>query len=464
MRRLRVFSGVALGLFLGMGTAEAQERYRRPACELSRGHFLVNQAETYLRGGTEEKDPARREQLFGDARRTLYEAVDRGEVENPAVWYFLGRVFVETDDVAGVDTAFTRAVQLQPKCLDDVTYYRDMVWVPLINGAVDSLQAGAFDGAKGLLRIAMRLKPEDNVSSYYLARIFASEGDTDSAFYYLKAVASMPATDPTREENRVGAIQSVAQLHHSLQEWDSSIVWHRKLNDIKPGNPETVVALAEANQNVGNTRRANELYQQVLSNAGQFTGEQLFNAGRRLFVGEQYAIAAQMFEQGLTKNRFSRQGLFDLASSYRAIAQDESNSAANRRQAAAKMEAAALRLIEVDPQGSESLGLLAAAYQMQDKSAETDRVVQRMNRLTFDLEVFFAERSGTAYMVQGRFRNLRDTATAIPAVTFEFLDASGAVVGTDRAGGENLAARDALNFAVMAQGENIVAYRYKIAS
>jgi hypothetical protein len=83
-----------------------------------------------------------------------------------------------------------------------------------------------------------------------------------------------------------------------------------------------------------------------------------------------------------------------------------------------------------------------------------------MNDLTFEIEVFFAESANGVYQVQGRFRNMRDGLTNVPIFTFEFLDAGGNVVGSDTAGGESVAPGDALNFAVMGQGD-IIAYRYK---
>ena len=462
MYRLWVALGLGASLAGSAASAQAQGKYRRPTCELSTSHFLVDQAETYLKGGTEEKDPEKREQLLGDTRRTLFEAIDRGEVENATVWYFLGRLFVLTDDAAGVDTAFARAERLAPRCAEDISYYRQMVWVPLINAAVDSLQAGAFEGAKRTLRWANRLDPSDPVGFYYLARIFASEGETDSAFLYLKRVAQMEPTDSTREKNLEDAVESIALLHHSLEEWDSSLVWHERLGEIDPDNPEALARLAESHAKTGNEDRALELYEGVFAGADAMDSYALFGVGEQLYLSERFVLAARAFEMGLGKNPFSRQGLYNLVSCYRAMAEDKVLSSAERKDAATKMEEAAKHLVEVDPQSQEALGLLAAAYQVQLRERATDRMVVRMNRLKFDITVFFAEPSDGGYMVQGRFRNLRDSETMVPTITFEFLDGEGNVVTTDTAGGESLAGRDSMNFAVSGQGASILAYRYRI--
>ena len=459
MRRLLACTGVGVALSFVAGVAEAQE-YRRPGCDIPRGHFLVSQAETYVKGGSEESDPAGREQLFTDALRTLTEALDRGEVENPAVWYFLGRTYLELNDAMGMDSAFARAVRLQPDCEDDALYYRDVMWVPMYNSAVDSMQAGASEEAKNLFRSAGALKPSDNISFYYLAGIFYNEGETDSALTYFKKVADIEPTDAQREKNLADAINLIANLHHVMMEWDSSIVWNERRLVLQPDNPEVLTVLAQAYAETGNDDRANELYNVVFSNAANLTYSQLFEAGEQLYLAEQFALSAQALELGVEKNPYSRQGFYNLVVSYRSIAEDDGASQSARSEAAGKMTDAATRLVDVDPLNSEALYLLAEAYRVQMRDADADRVVVRMNDLTFEIEVFFAESANDVYQVQGRFRNMRNGSTNVPMITFEFLDAGGNVVDSDTAGGESLAAGGAASFAVMGQGE-IIAYRYK---
>jgi tetratricopeptide (TPR) repeat protein len=448
-----------LALSFVTGVAEAQ-KYRRPGCDISRGHFLVSQAETYIKGGSEESDPVARQQLFTDALRTLNEALDRGEVENAAVWYFLGRTYLETGDALGMDSAFARTVRLQPDCEEDALYYRDLMWVPMLNSAVDSMQAGALEEAKILFRGAGALKPSDNISFYYLAGIFYNEGETDSALTYFKKVADIEPTNEQREEYLVDAINLIANIHHVMMEWDSSIVWNERRRELQQDDPEVLTVLAQAYSEVGNNDRAAELYNAVFSHAANLTYSQLFEVGEQLYLAGQFALSAQALELGVEKNPYSRQGFYRLVISYRSIAEDDNASESERSEAAGKMTDAATRLVDVDPLSSEALNLLAEAYRAQKQEADADRVVARMNDLTFEIEVFFAESANGVYQVQGRFRNMRDGLTNVPIFTFEFLDAGGNVVGSDTAGGESVAPGDALNFAVMGQGD-IIAYRYK---
>jgi cytochrome c-type biogenesis protein CcmH/NrfG len=459
MRRWFVVIGLGFGLSAVPNTGHAQE-YVRPRCSISRGHFLVSQAETYVKGGSEESDPDTRRRLFMDAQRTLNEALDRGQVENAAVWYFLGRTYFELDDPLGMDSAFSRTVRLEPDCEEEALYYRNLMWVPMYNSAVDSMQAGAFEDAKELFRRAGDLKPSDNISFYYLARIFAMEGEIDSALTYFKQVVDIEPTEAQREENVTEAINSIANLHHVMMEWDSSIVWNERRRELQPDNAEVLTVLAQAYAETGNDDRAAELYNAVFANAANLTYLQLFEAGEQLYLAEQFALSAQAFDLGVEKNPYNRQGIYYLVISYRSIAEDDGVSENERSEAAGKMADAAARLVDVDPLSSEALNLLAEAYRLTMRDADADRVVARMNELTFEIEIFYAESANGVYQVQGRFRNMRDGSTDVPTITFEFLDAGGNVVGSETAGGESLAAGDAANFAVTGQGE-IIAYRYK---
>jgi tetratricopeptide (TPR) repeat protein len=330
----------------------------------------------------------------------------------------------------------------------------------MLNSAVDSMQAGALEEAKILFRGAGALKPSDNISYYYLAGIFYNEGETDSALTYFKKVADIEPTNEQREEYLVDAINLIANIHHVMMEWDSSIVWNERRRELQPDDPEVLTVLAQAYSEVGNSDRAAELYNSVFSHAANLTYSQLFEVGEQLYLAEQFALSAQALELGVEKNPYSRQGFYRLVISYRSIAEDDNASESERSEAAGKMTDAATRLVDVDPLSSEALNLLAEAYRAQNQEADADRVVARMNDLTFEIEVFFAESANGVYQVQGRFRNMRDGLTNVPIFTFEFLDAGGNVVGSDTAGGESVAPGDALNFAVMGQGD-IIAYRYK---
>ncbi|MDH3456639.1 MAG: hypothetical protein OER90_07320, partial [Gemmatimonadota bacterium] len=201
MKKLLVLAGVTTALGLGSAGAVAQGGYRSPQCDLKTGHFLVNSGVVYIKGASEESDRGKRERMLNDAHRNLIDAIRRGQENNPAVWYYLGRYYVMTNDLVGADSAFDRAETGVPDCKEDIKYYRQISWVPTMNMAVDSMRAGSNDGAVVLLRQAYAIFPEDNLAPYYMARIYGNEGELDSALFYFKEVVRVGDADTSRTEN-----------------------------------------------------------------------------------------------------------------------------------------------------------------------------------------------------------------------------------------------------------------------
>ena len=87
-------AGVATVVLLGSAwpaSAQSFAIYMPPICELDTQHFLVRNAELYVKVATETRSEEQRTRSISDAQRVLMDALDGGEEMNPAVWYFLGR-------------------------------------------------------------------------------------------------------------------------------------------------------------------------------------------------------------------------------------------------------------------------------------------------------------------------------------------------------------------------------------
>ena len=134
-----------LVLALGATSAQAQQvindrvaasmpqRYMPPSCELKSGHFKVSSGATYLKTGIETEVPENRVRVLENGRKVLVEAIQQnGQAENPAAWYYLGRIYLHQGDVAGGDSALTRAEKGAPQCAKDIQAYRQNGWAALM--------------------------------------------------------------------------------------------------------------------------------------------------------------------------------------------------------------------------------------------------------------------------------------------------------------------------------------------
>jgi Tfp pilus assembly protein PilF len=394
----------------------------------------------------------------------LNDAIERGQDDNPALWYYFGRYYVMQNDPVGADSTFDLAEELAPRCAEDIAYYRRFLWFPTFNAAVESMQAGAYDSAKVLLHLAFTVWDRDNLTPFYLAGIYGAEPQLDSAVYYFKKVVDLGVPDSTRIDNYETAIFNVALISGMMGDWDSTVVWYdRYRSEVDAYDPQAMTGLAQALSNSGQTDRALLMYDSILGRASDMGSLELLQVGENLFRAERYAKSAQAFALGLEKNPYYRPGLYNLTNAYLALNNDEERSEEERQEAATNMEAAARRLVEVDPQSTESLDLLAASLQLQGLEDSTLAVLERREALAYEVvvETQYAVEGG--YVVQGRVASLdEETPVSVPPISFEFLDQAGNVLAVQTLDPTTLDPSATAEFDMSAEGEGLIAMRYKV--
>lgn len=465
----RLVVGVMVAAVCGSAPLAAQ--FQQPQCELSTGHFLVQGAVVYLKNAAEEPDTQKSERMLADARRNLLDALSRGEEENPAVWYFLGRSYEAAGDARGADSTWTRAQELEPECAEDIAYHRQIMWVPRVNRAIDRLRTGDFEGAREVLYEANAIWRQDPIAFYYLARIYGNEGEVDSALTYFRIVLEIGVTDSARAEPVKDAFFSMGRLYSMLGQredrrefWDSAATWYGRYREQWPEDVEVISDLAQAYDESGNRDKALALYDSVLARAEGMEPQMLFQVGTKLFLAEKFAPAAQAFEAGLAKNPYSRDALFNLANSYLAMSDDDQVPRAARTEAPRKMLDVTRRLLRLDPLNQESLRLLAAAHQLVRNNDSTLLVFQRLEAMRWHVYVDFFEPMSGGWGISGRIANATKAAVQVPELIFEFLDVQGNVVASHTVPAQRVGPESAQGFEVTVEGREIAGWRYRAGS
>lgn len=462
MRRLVLVAGAAVAMGLTAPQVWAQG-YRSPDCDLKAGHFLVNSGVVYIKGATEESDPVKKERLLDSAYRNLLDAIDRGQQDNPATWYFLGRYYVLKNDPIGADSAFTRAEQMAPECREDIANYRQSLWVPTINAAIEAMQNNDYETAKVDLRKAWAIYKDDNITPFYLGQILGNDGELDSAAYYFEKVIALGTADTARVDNYNTAILNLGLIAMMQEKWDSAVVWFDKYRaDVDPDDAQALTSLATAVAQTGDTARAMILYDTVLARAPSMGTMELIQTGTALFQGKQYQKAADAFNLALEKNPYYRPALYNLVNSYLATYNDVEQTDQEKQATAQSMEDAAKRLVAIEPHSQEALRLLAAAYQIQREDDSTLAVLERIDQMKWDLALDVVQMLNGAFTVQGRVVNLKEEDVTVPDVTFEFLDDKGNVLATEVMPGKTLAAQQTEPFSLTENTEGVVAARYMV--
>ena len=472
MKRVVLSSVVAVALLGVAGPVSAQGFviYMPPNCELDTQHFLVRNAELYLKAATESRSDEQRDRSIADAKRVLVDALEAGEETNPGVWYFLGRTYALEGDLPGADSAFTKSEALYPDCAEDMDNQRRSVWVPLYNAGVEALDVDDLAAAREAFAEADLISNKEPFVPYYLASVLLAQDDVAGALVLFKKTVGMGQTEGDYEESYITSLFNAGRLHHMLQQWDSAAVWYAQYREVMPNDREALASILQVLEAGGRDEEALAFTDTILEYAEAMTDLDIFSVGVSLFQASRHEDAIRAFEVGLQKNRYYRDGIYNLAQSYFAIAnpRDSAETPSEdeqkvRAEAASEMLDVTTHLLDIDPANENSLRLHAAAYQLNGDTAATLDILERIDALTFDVNIELFQPSDSGYQVQATLSNLKEEETSVPDIVFEFVSIDGRVVTSETVSGRTLSSKATDRFEVNAVGEAIAAWRYKTA-
>ncbi len=470
-----------------------------PRCELKPGHFLVNSAVLYLKNAAETKYADQRERSLRDADRVLHDALlDKGQDDNPAAWYYLGRYFGVVGDLAGADSAYRKAEQLAPQCAEDIAVWRRQIWTPVFNQGVKAYQAGATDSAIHYFRNAAVIYPEPNGLSA-IATLFANAGELDSAAsYYAAAARTAAGSDSQQVRQRREAMFNRGAVYNQAQRWSESEAAFKEFLAEYPDDVQALAGLATAYAQTGRQDSALATYQRLLDHAEQAEPRHIFAAGVAMFnaaptepdsgalvdqcrdarqptraqmrqvvaacrtaVGDSmtayradarkyYAGAAGAFEVGLKRGGNDRDGLFNLANAYYRLADS------------ARMAGVTRRLYRADPMNRNVLRLHAAALQLQGQTDSTLSYLQLMDSaLSAEVTVTSFELAPDGATWRALVTSLRDAPQPGFNLIVEFLNAHDEVVASDTVAVPALEPGATHEVLASGAGEGIAVWRYR---
>jgi len=468
---------LAVGCFvLAVGSAAAQDqivsdrvakampsRYQPPDCKLKGGHFMVGSGATYLKSGTETSIEGNRVRLFSDAKRVLTEAItEKGQADNGAAWYYLGRTYLMEGDVIGADSSFTKAEALEPECAEDIGKYRRMAWVALVQPASQLLEQKATDSAVALLNLAHRIYRNEPNAMYLLGIYHSNEQRLDSAIAYFKQAADVSAKNPQLAEQRNKSTFNLAVLLGNAGRYPEAVEAWRRYTTWVPDDLDGKKGLAQAYRGAGMADSAAAIEAQFVTTGGpggeldhEAATNDLFSYGVNAFNAKNYDDAIKAFMIIHEREPNNRDAVFNLANSYYA------------KQDTAQLIAMAKQLVAIDPMNEYALKLLGEGYRLSGNTDELVTVVTKIEASPFNLDVksFRANADGASLVAQaigrepkdieGRPLKLKPTVLSV-----EFLAEGGQVVSTKEVTVPELQPQAVHDVTVEAAGAGIVAWRY----
>src|SRR5436309_2159867 len=386
------------------------------ACGL-KASSRVNSGMESLRTGTNTKFADQRTKAFKEAERDLTQAVgadDHGK--SSGAWYYLARYYQAVNDLAGADSAFTKALALAPGCKDDIAFHRREAWVPVFNAATAAWQAGNTDSAIASFRRANQIYQAEPLGFIYLANLFIARDEPDSALKQANA-----------------AKYHIDSLVYATR-MDSAAKYFR-LAVPAASDPKYATDRREAWLNVARVYHSEKRYDEAA-------------AAYREFLGA-YPNGVQTYQAGLVKNPYHRDALYNLTG-ISFVLNDT-----------AKVLLLAQRLYAVDPMNRLSLTKLAGAWQLAGKKDSALYYLTLADSLPIEVSVgkFVANEQGGA--LEGLYSNFHSKPSRPVKVTFELVDGKGNVVASLP---QDIPALDAganQSFKLKATQTGAIAWRYK---
>ncbi|MGH7560504.1 MAG: tetratricopeptide repeat protein [Gemmatimonadales bacterium] len=495
----RVLAVLILGSTAAAGSLGAQNtrlaetqkgKYAPPLCPLKALNKNVERGADQLKKAYDAKTPAEKATLLAGARQSLTTAITaEAQDKNPAAWYYLGRMALLEGNARAVDSAWTKAQELQPACEIDINSYRQNTWAALANVGLEMQRNGQTDSALALFREASWLFRGLPHVFANMGVVFANADQPDSSVAYFTKALEIAEKDTSLVEDRNSSALNLAIMLQRVNRFPDAIATYRKYLGWNPGDTEARKALAGSFRAAGMEDSATAIELAMVaefskSNLDSLDLSDLMAVGVAAFNAGRYQEAENAFKKAVQRNPWSRDARYNLANSYFAMANAARAKGDSLRKAklvdsATKVEAAAApsnqmlvaeaqKLLEIEPLNEDGLRLLAQGQRALKEDDAVLKTAERLIALPFSIEVtgFQMGQSGAKFTGEATGRNPLDPKgnplkTAPMVVVLEFMNTSGAVVDTKEFTIPVLKEGAKHPVQVEGKGEGIAGWRYR---
>lgn len=389
------------------------------------------------------------------------------------------------DLLAAADSLLDGVEATMPACKADTEGWRRGPFSVLVNDAVNHYNAQKIDSAEVVVRRALMIY--DNYPIAYfgyniLGNVQQSKDDMPAAITSFKKVAELMKGDTAVLNDRKTTYLLVAQLMIDQAEKAEGEAKTAGMNAVVsylqeylkefPGDMKAQSTIATAQLKSGDITAARRLFDEMLANPDKYSDLNLLEAGVGAARASQNGMAAQLFEAGLKKNPYSRDGLFNLATVYT----DSSLSKLEQIPEVLK------RLNAVDPENPDNAQLGALYWQSKARSlraAAEGKDIPNPAAVAFkmanDSLLHYYEKYQNAkvkvsftlfshdegrHVLAGSVENRGDEEKSY-TLKFDFLDAAGTVLESREVSVEGVRGKGAKSFRVeLTDKPGVAAFRY----
>ena len=413
-------------------------------------------------------NPVGRSWLLGRALVTLSAMPDQPTVAPKASLGYTGAPTDQIDLVLAADSAFDVVEQAMPQCETETEQYRRVPYVPLVNQAVNLYNAKQIDSAVALAQRALIIYPKSPVAYNVIGNARQGKDDIPGAVDAFKKMLVAIGTDTAYAEEKKQVMLNIGQLIAAQADnaegakkqelaKQAAEAYQAYLKDY-PGDAGAQSGLARAQLLAGDSASANKIYSDMMSMPDRYSDMQLFEAGVNAARAERSKEAAALFEAGLKKNPFYRDGLFNLAVTYLSSNQLD------------KLPPILDRLVSVDPNNPENYRVFVNYYQDKVKMEKNTVAKKALSDSVLKYYKLFSEpaakvtfnlfsHDGAKHTLAGAIENLSPAAKTY-TLKVDFLDNTGNSLASQEATVGAVDPKASKPFRITVEKEGVVAFKY----
>ncbi len=451
------------------------------------------------------RNPAGRAYVLGKIYMTYLSQPDMPVVTTRGRLGFKTNPTGAADLSVGIDSAFKVVEEKMPQCAALMSQWRQQGgWVKLVQQAMDLANQNKIDSAEATAHQALRISPTAPYSRLVLGNVAAQRMKNMEAIEHYKAALAEAEKDTIFADVRRTILYTLGTFANDAGQIDT-VAANKKayfnealeaFNALSkdPGKQYAEVAAqgrTSVLRSMGDTAAIKAACQPTVANPSSARFMDLIQCGVTLAEVNDNVNSTKLFEAAAAQNPNHRDALYNLARQQMVTNDYE------------KAIATTDKLVAIDPSNPDNLKLYVFAYgsirkqylaradsigkatnalprtqanqakrtQMTNEaikldSLQRDAVAKQVNwnnkADSMQVQVLFAEFTPAAEKATlgGEIRN-RSTTEKSYTLNVEFLDKSGAVVGTGSATVDKVAPKSSGRFSITTAAPGIVAFRYK---
>jgi tetratricopeptide (TPR) repeat protein len=379
------------------------------------------------------------------------------------------------DLLAAADSQFTKVEQNLPSCRSEMAKWRQQQpWLDALNGSITALNNEQYDTAEVLAKRSLIIDRSAPYAYSILGNVAKQRKDYDMAIeMFNKVIETVDSSqDSSYADDKLSALYDIAdvatlradaasgpekkeQVANAITAWNTFIAVGTR--DLQVANG--VQVMRRLLKSIDDTLSFPKAYEIVLKNPSRYGEATLLNAGLVATQASRPEDAVTLFAAVLDKNPNQRDALNNLAASYVGTKEYD------------KMPPIIDRLVAVDPNNPDNWMLYAFAYTGLLKATKDPKLVKmytdslvKYNTKSEKLPVRVAltgfSHSSRETTLSGTIEN-RTNQSKTYTLEVEFLDTTGAVLGTQTVNVGPVAPKTSEPFNVTLEGKDAVAFRYK---